>query len=265
MLDRTAEMDLRERTNGVFLEVIHSLMKLLEEKDRHTCQHCRHVSAISAKLTRYLGLGPRAVFTATLGGLLHDIGKLYIPDEVLNKIGELDGKEYAIVKEHPIFTWLVLSGLSSFKSVRDVAIAHHERWDGKGYPKGAGGEDIPIEGRVTSISDAYDAMTSGRTYRPAMPHAEAMAEIKRVAGTQLDPRLVDGFVAMVEEYGHDRESLVAPVHEVKVPLAEDFVLYLHRPSSADARARDLNSPPPYSSAGRAAAPMDGRRGQRHGA
>jgi len=240
MIDRTVEMALQERNYAIFLKIIDSLMRLLEEKDYATCQHSRHVSAIGAKLTHYLGLGPTAVFNATLGGLLHDLGKLYIPDVVLNKRGRLDDREHAVIREHPVFTWVVLSGLSSFKPIRDVAIAHHERWDGRGYPKGISGQEIPIEGRITAIADAYDAMTSDRPYRRAMPHEAAMAEIKKSAGTQLDPRLVEEFVAMVEEYGHDRESLVedygydgdalAPAGDmVKPPFEEDHLLHVHQP------------------------------------
>jgi len=247
MIDRTAEMDARERDFAVFLRIIDSLMRLLEEKDYATCRHSRHVSAISAKLTHYLGLGPTAVFNATLGGLLHDLGKLYIPDAVLNKMDRLDDAEYAIIKEHPVFTWVVMSGMSSFKPIRDVAIAHHERWDGMGYPKGVSGRDIPIEGRITAIADTYDAMTSDRPYRRAMPHEAAMAEIKKSAGTQLDPDLVELFVAMVGEYGHDRESLVedngydsdalAPTSDrVRPPFAEDYVLYVRQQDAAVAES-----------------------------
>ena len=243
MIDRTVEMDVRERDHAIFLKMIDSLMRLLEEKDYATCRHSRHVSAISAKLTHHLGLGPAAVFNATLGGLLHDLGKLYIPDAVLNKMDGLDDREYAIIKEHHVFTWVVMAGLMSFKPLRDVAIAHHERWDGMGYPKGTKGEDIPIEGRITAIADTYDAMTSDRPYRRAMPHEAAMAEIKKVAGTQLDPHLVEKFVLMVEEFGHGRESLIedhdfdsdtlAPTRDkVGPPFAEDYVLYVHQPGAA---------------------------------
>jgi len=239
VIDRTAEIDMRERDFAVFRQIINSLMRLLEEKDYATCQHSRHVSTISAKLTRYLGLGPVAVFNATLGGLLHDLGKLYIPDAVLNKMGKLDDGEYAVIKEHPEFTWVVMSGLSTFKPLRDVAIAHHERWDGKGYPKGIAGEDIPIEARVTAIADTYDAMTSDRPYRSGVSHEAAMAEIKSVAGTQLDPHLVEKFISMVEEHGYDRKSLVedyddygelaaTAMDNVEAPFADEFVIYIHQ-------------------------------------
>jgi len=240
MIDRTEEMDMRERNFAVFRQIVNSLMRLLEEKDYATCQHSRHVSTISAKLTRYLGLGQVAAFNTTLGGLLHDLGKLYIPDAVLNKMGKLDDEEYAVIKEHPEFTWVVMSGMSTFKPLRDVAIAHHERWDGKGYPKGLAGEDIPIEARVTAIADTYDAMTSDRPYRSAMSHEAAMAEIKSAAGTQLDPHLVEKFVSMVEEYGYDRKSLVedyddqgellvTAMDNVKAPYADEIAVHFHQP------------------------------------
>jgi HD-GYP domain-containing protein (c-di-GMP phosphodiesterase class II) len=255
IIDRTAEMNMRERDFAVFRQTINSLMRLLEEKDYTTCQHSRHVGIISTKLTRYLGLGPVAVFNATLGGLLHDLGKLYIPDAVLNKMGKLDDREYALIKEHPEFAWMVMSGMSTFKPLRDVAIAHHERWDGKGYPKGIGGEDIPIEARVTAIADTYDAMTSDRPYRSGISHEAAMAEIKSAAGTQLDPHLVEKFVLMVEEYGYDRKSLVddyeydgellvAAMDEVEVPFSDEIVMYIHQPYVGAGETSELPSDTP---------------------
>jgi PAS domain-containing protein len=164
------------------------------------------------------------VFSATLGGLLHDLGKLYIPDAVLKKPGRLTDAEYATIKEHPVFAWMLLAGLSTLKSISEVAIAHHEGWDGSGYPNGTAGEDIPLGARITAIADTYDAMTSDRPYRPALPHAEAVVEIKKSAGRRFDPRLAEKFIRMVEEWGFDRESLVAPLGALEATASEDYSL-----------------------------------------
>jgi len=247
MVDRTEEMRLRERNGRIFLDVICSLIGLLEKKDPYTCAHSRNVGAISAKLVRHLGLGPQAAFRAALGGMLHDLGMLFVPDGILEKQAGLSDQEYATVKEHPMFTWLLLAGMASFGPLREIAIAHHERWDGKGYPNGTSGEAIPVEARVTAIADTYDAMTSDRPYRRALSHGEAMAEIGKLAGTQFDPRIVGKFVQMAEEGGMDREALVAASHDVPKGTAADFVLYAHRHGKAG----------PHGAARRAAGDLDG--------
>jgi len=210
MINRTKEIQLTEKNNNVFLEIIGLILKLVEKKDYYTSLHSRNVGAINAKLTKYIGLGDKAVFNAALGGLLHDLGKLYISDSILQKQSALDDQEYALLKEHPMFTWLLLSDLNSFETVREISIAHHERWDGQGYPSGLKGNAIPIEARITSIADTYDAMTTARPYRKALDHSVAMEEIKRNAGTQFDPEIVKKFVQMVEENSLDRDSLTSP-------------------------------------------------------
>ena len=228
MIDRTKEMKIRERNSTIFLEIISAFIKLLEKKNSYTCEHSRHVSIISAKLTEYYGLGEQAVFNAALGGLLHDLGKLYIPDSILNKNEKLNEKEYAVIREHPMFTWLLLTGLTSFNTLRDIAIAHHERWDGKGYPGCIKGQDIPIEAKISAVADAYDAMTSNRPYRDAISHEAAIEEIKKVAGLQFDPNVVDKFVQMVEEFGCDRDALITPTKEISISVADNLGQYVHQ-------------------------------------
>jgi PAS domain-containing protein len=227
IVSRTEEMRLRERNNDIFIEIIHSLVGLLEKKDPYICAHARNVSAISTKLAQHMGLSSQATFRAALGGMLHDLGMLYVPDKILGKNTRLDDDEYATIKAHSVFTKLLLTGMASFDPLRDIAIAHHERWDGTGYPNGASGERIPIEARVTAVADAYDAMTSDRPYRRALAHDAAMAEIKRLAGSQFDPSVVGLFVRMVEDGGLDREALVAAAGRPNAPKPE-FTLYEHQ-------------------------------------
>jgi len=226
MVSRTNEMLLWERNNRLFLDIVYSLIRQLERRSPHTCAHSRNVAAIVTKLTRYLGMGSQAVFHSALGGLLHDLGMFFVPREILEKRMVLSSEEYSTVKEHPVYTGRFLAGLTSFGTLRDIAVSHHERWDGGGYPNGVGGEDIPLEARVAAVADAYDAMTSDRPHRRALSHAEAMAEINRQAGSQFDPRIAGKFIQMVEDGGLDRDTLVALPDKYAVP-APEFTLYEH--------------------------------------
>jgi HD-GYP domain-containing protein (c-di-GMP phosphodiesterase class II) len=205
--NRTKEVLLEEQTHFLFIDIINSLLKILEKKDPFTCQHSREVSAINAHLTWYLGLGANAAFNVTVGGLLHDLGKLHVPDNIIMKRGGLNEEEFAVVKEHPLFTYQMLPDTDTFRVIRDISIAHHERWDGKGYPKGLKGEEIPIEARITALADAYNAMTSSRPYRNGQSHKTVLEEIKNHAGTQFDPELVDKFLQMIEDFGLDEDSI----------------------------------------------------------
>jgi HD-GYP domain-containing protein (c-di-GMP phosphodiesterase class II) len=242
MIDRTHEMQIRERNNVIFLDIIDEMLKLLEKKDFYTCMHSRNVSTISAKLTHYYGLGDHAVFNAALGGLLHDLGKLYIPDDIIHKPSKLDDKEYQTMKEHPLFTWLLLTGLTSFNSLRDVAIAHHERWDGKGYPNGLSGDQIPIEARITALADTYDAMTSTRPYRTALPHEYALEELQKFAGIQFDPQVVAKFIKMISHGNLDREALIAPIEALSYAVEDDLYHYAHYHLHHKEASEEIQSP-----------------------
>lgn len=221
LTDRTKEILIKEQTDILFLEIVDGLITILEKKDAYTCNHCRDVSAISSKITWYLGLGPRAAFNSILGGLLHDLGKLHIPDNVLLKNGKLDDSEFAKMKEHPLFTYLLLPDTDTFKSIRDIAIAHHERWDGRGYPNMLKGTEIPLEARIAAIADTYNAMTSTRPYRKELSHEIAMEEIKKGAGTQFDPDLVNSFAHMVEDFGLDKDALSSS--DESLTLSQNFL------------------------------------------
>jgi HD-GYP domain-containing protein (c-di-GMP phosphodiesterase class II) len=227
-IDRTKEMELKEKTNFIFIEIIQSMIKILEKKDAYTSMHSRDVSAISSKLTWYMGLGDRAVFNATLGGLLHDLGKLHIPDSILNKTSKLDDKEFATIKEHPMFTYILLPDLDSFKAIREIAIAHHEKWDGTGYPNRLKGEEIPIEARIAAIADTYSAMTTDRSYRKGLGHDIAVAEIKKFSGTQFDPGIVEKFIQMVEDFGLDKDTLTCPDESTNLIQNLNFNHYIQR-------------------------------------
>jgi len=216
LTDRTEEVHAQEQTDALFLKIVDWMIKSLERKDPYTSQHSRDVSVISAKLTWYLGLGPRAVFNATLGGLLHDLGKLYVPDNILSKTERLNEDELAKIKEHPMFTYLLFPPTENFRAIRDISISHHERWDGTGYPMGLKGEDIPLEARIAAIADTYDAITTARPYKTASSHEVALSEIKKNAGTQFDPYLVDKFLQMIDDFGLTKDYLISPDESTKI-------------------------------------------------
>lgn len=133
------------------------------------------------------------------GALLHDIGKLAIPDSILLKPGKLTEEEWAIMKKHPEYAYTMLYPIRYLRPALDIPYSHHERWDGKGYPRGLKGEEIPLAARIFAVVDAWDAMRSDRPYRKALPVDEALAEIQKGAGTQFDPKVVEVFLALIRE------------------------------------------------------------------
>jgi HD-GYP domain-containing protein (c-di-GMP phosphodiesterase class II) len=141
---------------------------------------------------------PEQVELIRLAGSLHDLGKLAIPDEILSKPAELADPEWRVVAEHPKIGQVVLEQAGALRDAATIVLHHHEWYDGRGYPHGLSGEEIPIGARIVSIADAYEAMIAGRPYRPAISHAEALAELQRHGGVQFDPELVAAFIGLFE-------------------------------------------------------------------
>ncbi len=176
------------------LNVIYALAATIEAKDRYTYGHSRKVSNYAVALAEKLDLSPEKVAVISTAALLHDIGKIGIPDEVLNRPGALDAQAWEMVRAHPKLSTTIVSHVLDLVSCVPAILHHHERWDGSGYPTGLKGENIPIEARILAIADAFDAMTSSRPYRGALSYQEAIAELKRCAGSQFDPQLVEAFL-----------------------------------------------------------------------
>lgn len=208
IIDRTAERRLQENNDNLYVGMIEALISILDKKDPYTSDHSRDVTKIAVKLARHIGLGDAEVQDIRLASLLHDIGKIYIPDAIINKPGSLTEDEYRIIKRHPTETLNMLANLSQLTEVRLIAGHHHERWDGRGYPDRLAGEEIPLGSRIISIADTYDAMTSNRSYRNALPHEKAVEEILANAGSQFDPNLVRRFADMVASESDPRERLL---------------------------------------------------------
>ncbi len=183
---------------GIRSDVIQALMTALYEKDPREEQHCQRVSKYSQLLGRTMGLNERKVRELGVTGLFHDIGKVSIPEQILNKPGRLTEEEWKEIRRHPEVGYRVLSNVKDMAEIADYVLAHHERWDGQGYPRGLQGLEIPLQARIIAVADAYDAMISYRPYKKSLSEEEALEELVRCAGTQFDPEVVEAFVQVIK-------------------------------------------------------------------
>ena len=175
------------------------LADVVEADDTYTGEHCKDVVELSLAVADAMGLTAEQRRNVEFGALLHDVGKVAIPKEIINKAGPLDDSEWEVIKTHTIEGHRMLDQVGGImRAVGLVVRASHERWDGGGYPDGLAGDEIPVEARIVSCCDTYSAMTTTRSYRVAMTHDAAVAELRASAGTQLDPRIVDVLIACVE-------------------------------------------------------------------
>ncbi len=201
-LAQELEGQVRERTRdleGARVEMVERLASAAEYRDDDTGQHTRRVGALAARIAAALGRPADEVETVRQAAPLHDVGKIGVPDEILLKPGRLTPAEFAVMQTHAAIGGRILSGarFPVLRAAEAIALTHHERWDGTGYPAGLAGEAIPLVGRVVAVADVYDALTHARPYKPAWSGQDAAAEIRRQSGRQFDPAVVAAFLRCV--------------------------------------------------------------------
>jgi HD-GYP domain-containing protein (c-di-GMP phosphodiesterase class II) len=218
-----AASDARRSLQQAYLEILEALVESLEARDQYTAGHSRRVSLYSVWIGQQMGLSPAELERLRIGALLHDIGKIGIPDAVLLKDGRLTDEEFATIKKHPEIGVRILERIGAFGEYLGAVGLHHENHDGSGYPKGLRGEAIPVDARIVHVADAYDAMTSNRPYRQRMPEEKVRRILKECSGTQFDPAAVAAFFASpIDSTAANLEKLHEAIHDpaVRVPLAD---------------------------------------------
>jgi len=181
------------------LDAVASLNETVDAKDPYTAGHSQRVQRIAVEIGRELGLSRHQLETLRFAGLFHDIGKIGVPDAILLKPSGLTEEEFDVVKKHPEDGARIVGRLQSLQAAVPATLHHHERWDGKGYPHGMKGAEIPVEAGIVGLADAFDAMTTDRPYGEARPLEEAVEEIVRNRGTQFTPATVDAFLRVVDK------------------------------------------------------------------
>lgn len=195
--------DYQENLQNAYMQTIDTLRNVVETRDKETEGHSRRVSFLATALAEEIGLPEEEVDKVRLAGLFHDIGKIGVKDSVLLKQGPLDNEEYNEIKKHPAEGVGILSHFTPFEELLPIIGQHHERVDGKGYPKGLSGEEICISARLIAVADSFDAMISNRAYRKGLGIEKTMAELERCSGTQFDPRIVDALKRLMSRLGQE--------------------------------------------------------------
>jgi len=191
--------DMQEEVQRSYRATLEALLAVLDTRDTETEGHSERVAAYTMLIAHQLGLPKEELPHIERGALLHDIGKIGVPDHILYKPGPLTPDEWEIMRQHPVIGYRMCMKVGMLHPAAPIVLHHHERWDGKGYPHGLSGEEIPLGARIFAIADTLDAMTSNRPYRKALSFAQAREEIERCAGTQFDPELVKVFLSLPEE------------------------------------------------------------------
>ena len=186
-------------THQAHLQTITLLANVIEARDLYTRGHVERVQVMALELGRALGWSPLALSALEYGALLHDLGKIVVPEAILNKPTQLTSDEQEIIQRHPIAGANIIDGVSHLRDARPYILYHHERWDGSGYPAGLEGLDIPVEGRLLAIVDVFDALTSDRPYHLGIPTREALKYLRSEVGRHFDPEMVEVFCTLQEQ------------------------------------------------------------------
>lgn len=188
-----------EKLEKMVMQTVKALSGAIDAKDTYTNGHSSRVADYSGEIARRAGFSETMQNDIYMMGLLHDVGKIGIPNIIINKPSKLTSEEYDTIKTHPIKGEKILSNITEFPRLFIGSRWHHERYDGKGYPDGIVGEEIPVEARIIAVADAYDAMTSKRSYRDDLPQEVVRAELEKGKGTQFDPKFTEIMISMIDE------------------------------------------------------------------
>lgn len=200
--------------DAMFLGTLQALVAAIDAKDPYTRGHSQRVALLSRDLAAALGMPEEFVKQIHLAGLVHDVGKIGVPESVLCKAGKLTDEEMARIRQHPQIGYRILKDIPQIRELLPAVLCHHESWDGSGYPTGLAGEEIPLIARIVAVADGFDAMSSSRTYRAALPRERVFEELERCAGTQFDPALVPTFLGL-DLRSYDRHLLRDSIVEEK--------------------------------------------------
>ncbi|MBI3738310.1 MAG: HD domain-containing protein, partial [Chloroflexi bacterium] len=201
-LNEDLEHRVRERTEELaeaYDTTLEGWAKALELRDKETEGHSRRVTDLTMKLALELNIHEDDLLQIYRGAILHDIGKMAVPDEILRKAGKLNEQEWEIVHRHPMIAYELLSPIPYLKKAMDIPYCHHEKWDGSGYPRGLKGEDIPLSARIFAVADVWDAVQSDRPYNKGWPRQEATEYIRQQSGKHFDPNVVNAFIKLIEQ------------------------------------------------------------------
>jgi diguanylate cyclase (GGDEF)-like protein/putative nucleotidyltransferase with HDIG domain len=212
-----------------FINVVERWGESIDAKDRYTQGHCVRVADLACAIAAACGIEGQPLFWFRVGAMLHDVGKLVVPSEVLNKPGKLDEQEWAMMRSHTTAGVDMLAGIDFPWDVRPIIESHHERWDGKGYPHGLSGESIPLSARILAVADVYDALTSVRSYKAAMSHETAMGIMRRDSGTAFDPEVFAKF----EEVVRDGTTPIQALDFAQIAARDPEVRHLTLESASD--------------------------------
>lgn len=199
VVDTTEKVLLEQKNNRIFDQTIRAFIELIENRDAYTCSHSLQVKQIALAIGREMGLSREVLDQIAISAMLHDIGKIGIPEQILNKPGRLTDKEYKIIQQHPLIGYDTLMKIESFQEIAVYIRHHHEAWDGSGYPDHQKGEEIPHISRILAVADVYEALTSNRVYRKAMTSQEALAIMVKGDHKQFDPVVLKAFLALISK------------------------------------------------------------------
>jgi putative two-component system response regulator len=197
--ERAKLQDANAQLLAAYEATIEGWSHAMDLRDRETEGHSRRVAELTVKLAQTLGMSNEEIMYLRRGALLHDMGKIGIPDSILHKTGKLEDEEWDIMRKHPHLAYDMLYRVEYLRPALDIPYCHHEKWDGTGYPRGLKGEEIPLAARLFTVVDVWDALTSNRSYRPAWSQSEARAYIREQSGRHFDPQVVDLFFKVFQE------------------------------------------------------------------